>query len=147
VDSGRANPSTAQQYLRILVSMKICGAFLAEKTEAFNNKLNVEGGMICKYRVGPDRTAKFDLAVLTVGDNSDADRLIVIEISPPDGSGQPIHMHRELPANLMTADAGFACFQLRLNLTSNGRWTVAVSGSAGEVALPLIVSGPLPRDR
>jgi hypothetical protein len=143
---GWFNPSTAQQYLLILRGMKICGAFLAEKTEAFDNKLNVQGGMICKYRVGPDRTAKFDLAVLTVGDDSGADRLIVIEISPPDG-GQPIHIHRELPANLTTADAGFACFQLRLNLTSNGRWTVAVSGAAGEVSLPLIVSGPLPRNR
>ena len=144
VGRGRANPPTAQEYLRILEGMRICGAFLAEKTEAFNNKLNVEGGMICKYRVGPDRTAKFDLAVLTVGDDSGADRLIVIEISPPDG-GQPIHMHRELPATLTTADAGFACFQLRLNLTSNGRWTVAVSGAGGQVSLPLIVSGPLAR--
>jgi hypothetical protein len=126
--------------------MKICGAFLAEKTEAFNNKLNVEGGVISKYRVGPDRTAQFDLAVLTVGDDSGADRLIVVEISPPDG-GQPIHMHRELPENLTTADAGFACFQLRLVLTSNGRWTVAVSGTAGQVSLPLTVSGPAPSSR
>lgn len=126
--------------------MRISGAFLAEKTEAFDNKLNVQGGVICKYKVGSDREAKFDLALLTQGDTGGADRLIVIEISPPDG-GQPIHMHRELPENLTSADAGFACFQLRLPLNSNGRWTVAVKGAAGDVSLPLIVNGPLPRNR
>jgi hypothetical protein len=126
--------------------MRISGAFLAEKTEAVDNKLNVQGGVIVKYKVGPDRVAKFDLAVLTQGDTGGADRLVVIEISPPDG-GPAIHMHRELPANLTTADAGFACFQFRLTLNSNGRWTVAMTGEAGEVSLPLIVSGPLPRNR
>lgn len=126
--------------------MRISGAFLAEKTEAFDNKLNVQGGVICKYKVGPDRVATFDIVVLTQGDAGGADRLVVIEISPPDG-GQAIHMHRELPANLTNADAGFACFQFRLTLNSNGRWTVAMKGAAGEVSLPLIVSGPLPRNR
>ncbi len=75
--------------------MRISGAFLAEKTEAVDNKLNVQGGVIVTYKVGPDRVAKFDLAVLTQGDTGGADRLVVIEISPPDG-GQAIHMHREL---------------------------------------------------
>ncbi|HWF70759.1 MAG TPA: hypothetical protein VG187_14575 [Mycobacterium sp.] len=126
--------------------MRISGAFLAEKTEAFDNKLNVQGGVICKYKVGPDRVAQFDIVVLTQGDTGGADRLVVIEVSPPDG-GEPLHMHRELPANLTNADAGFACFQFRLTLNSNGRWTVAMKGAAGEVSLPLIVSGPLPRNR
>jgi hypothetical protein len=102
--------------------------------------------VICKYKVGPDRVAKFDLVVVTQGDTGGADRLVVIEISPPNG-GQPIHMHRQLPANLTTADVGFVCFQFRLNLNSNGRWTVGMTGEAGEVSLPLIVSGPLPRNR
>jgi hypothetical protein len=124
--------------------MRISGAFLAEKTEAFDNKLNVQGGVICNYKVGADRQAKFDLALLTQGDTGDADRLIVIELLPPDG-GQPIHMHRELPASLTEADAGFACFQFQLPLNSNGRWTVNVTGAAGEASLPLIVSGPSPR--
>jgi hypothetical protein len=127
--------------------MRISGAFLAEKTEAFDNKLNVMGGVISKFKVGPDRVAQFDLAVLTQGDSGGADRLVVIEVSPPDGGGQPIHMHRELPANLTNAEAGFACFQLRLTLNSNGPWTVAVKGAAGEVSLPLTVNGPLPRNR
>jgi hypothetical protein len=126
--------------------MRISGAFLAEKTEAVDDKLNVQGGVICKYKVGPDRVAKFDLVVVTQGDTGGADRLVVIEISPPNG-GQPIHMHRQLPANLTTADVGFVCFQFRLNLNSNGRWTVGMTGEAGEVSLPLIVSGPLPRNR
>lgn len=76
--------------------MRISGAFLTEKTEAFDNKLNVQGGVISKYKVGPDRMAQFDIAVLTQGDTGGSDRLVVIEVSPPNG-GQPIHMHRELP--------------------------------------------------
>lgn len=126
--------------------MRISGAFLAEKTEAFDNKLNVEGGVISKYKVGPDRAAKFDIVVLTQGDAGGADRLVVIEVSPPNG-GQPVHIHRELPMNLTNADTGFACFQLRLTLNVNGRWTVAMKGAAGDVALPLTVSGPAPRNR
>jgi hypothetical protein len=126
--------------------MRISGAFLAEKTEAFDNKLNVQGGVISKYKVGPDRTAQFDIVVLTQGDTGGADRLVVIEVSPPDG-GQPLHMHRELPANLTNADTGFACFQFKLTLNVNGRWIVAMKGASGEASLPLTVSGPSPRSR
>src|ERR1700680_3630994 len=80
-------------------SMRISGAFLAEKVEAVNNKLNVQGGVISNYKVGRDRVAQFDIVVLTQGDTQDtggADRLVVIEVAPPDG-GEPLHMHRELP--------------------------------------------------
>jgi hypothetical protein len=139
------NLTTAQRCLRILGGMRISGAFLAEKTSAVDNKLNVEGGVIANYKVGRDRLAKFDIVVLTQGDTGGTDRLVVIEISPPDG-GQALHLHRELPMNLTTADAGFVCFQFNLTMNSNGRWTVAMKGAAGEVSLPLNVSGPLPRN-
>ncbi len=124
--------------------MRISGAFLAEKTEAFDNKLNVQGGVISKYRVGRDRVAQLDLVVLTQGDSGSADHLIVIEVSPPDG-GQPLHLHRELPMNLTNADVGFASFQLRLTLNLNGRWTISLTGGAGAVSLPLTVTGPSQR--
>jgi hypothetical protein len=129
--------------------MRISGAFLAEKVEAVNNKLNVVGGVISNYKIGRDRVAQFDIVVLTQGDTGDtgsADRLVVIEISPPDG-GEPLHMHRELPTNLANADVGFACFQFRLTLNLNGRWVVTMRGGAGDISLPLTVSGPLPRNR
>ena len=124
--------------------MRISGAFLAEKVEAVDNKLNVRGGVISNYKLGPDRVAKFDLVVLTQGDTENAagtDRLVVIEVSPPNGA-EPLHLHRELPMNLTNADVGFACFQLRLTLHLNGRWLVKMSGAAGNVSLPLTVSGP-----
>jgi hypothetical protein len=127
--------------------MRISGAFLAEKTTAAANKLDVKGGVISKYNVGPDRVAQFDIVVLTQADDDtgSTDRLVVIEVSPPNG-GEPLHMHRELPANLRNADVGFACFQFRLTLNLNGRWIVAMSGAAGAVSLPLTVSGPPPRN-
>jgi len=124
--------------------MRISGAFLAEKVEVMNNKLNVKGGVISNYNVGRDRAAHFNIVVLTQGDTEDTDeidRLVVIEVVPPNG-GEPLHMHRELPMNLRNADVGFVCFQFRLTLNLNGRWVVKMSGAAGEVALPLTVSGP-----
>jgi hypothetical protein len=124
--------------------MRISGAFLAETVEAVDNKLNVRGGVISNYKVGRDRMAKFDVVVLTQGGTEDAsgtDRLVVIEVLPPNG-GEPLHMHRELPMNLTKADVGFACFQLRLALNLNGRWLVKMSGTAGDISLPLTVSGP-----
>ena len=124
--------------------MKISGAFLAEKVEAVNNKLNVRGGVISKYKVGRDRVANFDLVVLTQGDAKDADRLLVVEVSPPNGA-EALHMHRELPSNLTDADVGFACFQFQLTLNLNGRWMISLSGKAGSVSLPLTVSGPSPK--
>lgn len=142
------NPTTAHQFLRILGSMRISGAFLAEKTSAVDNKLDVQGGVISNYKVGRDRLAKFDIVVLTQGDTGGADRLVVIEVSPPAGEdGEPLHLHRELPMNLTNADVGFVCFQFNLALNVNGRWTVAMKGAAGEVSLPLTVSGPLPRNK
>jgi hypothetical protein len=124
--------------------MRISGAFLAEKVEAVDNKLNVKGGVIANYKVGRDRVAQFDIVVLTHGGTEDAggtDRLVVIEVVPPNG-GEPLHMHRELPMNLKNADVGFACFQFRLTLVLNGRWVVKMSGAAGDVSLPMTVSGP-----
>ncbi len=128
--------------------MRISGAFLAEKVEAVNNKLNVVGGVISNYKVGRDRLAQFDIVVLTqadTGDTGSTERLVVIEVSPPNG-GEPLHMHRELPANLTNADVGFVCFQFRLTLNLNGRWVVTMRGAAGEISLPLTVSGPSPRN-
>jgi hypothetical protein len=124
--------------------MHISGAFLAEKVEAVNNKMNVKGGVISNYRVGRDRVAKFDIVVLTQGDAEDTggtDRLVVIEVVPPNG-GEPLHMHRELPMNLTNADVGFACFQFQLTFNLNGRWLIKMSGAAGDISLPLTVSGP-----
>ena len=60
-----SNLTTAHQYLRILGSVRISGAFLAEKVDAVNNKLNVTGGVIANYKVGPDRVAQFHIVVLT----------------------------------------------------------------------------------
>src|ERR1700742_5355147 len=117
--------------------MRISGAFLAEKVEAVDNKLNVKGGVIANYNVGRDRVAQFDIVVLTQGDDGDtgsSDRLVVIEVSPPDG-GEPLHMHRELPTNLVYADGGFACWQFRLTLKVNGGFISAVTGIVGTVAL------------
>lgn len=124
--------------------MRISGAFLAENVSAVDNKMNVRGGVISRYTLGPDRLAKFDIVVLTQGDTDNADRLIVIEVSPPNG-GEPLHLHRELPMSAVGADVAFTTYQFRLPMKVNGRWTVAVKGAAGEVSLPLTVSGPKAR--
>lgn len=145
VQMSSSNSTTAHHCSPILGTMRISGAFLAEKTAAVANKLDVTGGVISKYKVGRDRVAQFDIVVLTQGDTGGADRLVVVEVTPPEG-GEPLHMHRELPMSIMNGDVGFACFQFRLTLNVNGRWIIGMKGAAGEVSLPLTVSGPLPRN-
>src|ERR1700733_15158118 len=103
------NADTAHQCSRILGRMRISGAFLAEKVEAVDNKLNVKGGGLANFRGGPARVAQCDIVVLTHGDDGDtgaSDRLVVIEVSPPDG-GEPLHNNRELPTNWVNGREGF----------------------------------------
>ena len=60
------------------------GAFLAEAAATVDNKLNVQGGVLSRYTVGPDRWAQFMLVVLTRADGEDSDaRRVTVEIRPP----------------------------------------------------------------
>jgi hypothetical protein len=118
----------------------IVGAFLAESASVVNNKLEVSGGVLSGFMVGPDRSAAFTLVVLTQAETGNPDRRVEVEIWPPSGE-DPLRVEHELPDAAASGEIGFAFFNFEVNLPDDGRWVLVVTGGAGVVSLPLTVSG------
>jgi hypothetical protein len=118
----------------------ITGAFLAESASVVDNKLNVSGGVLSGFRLGPDRQAKFVLVVLTQVETDSALRQVEVEIRPPTDD-DPLVIGYELPEAAAGGEIGFAFFNVEVRLPSNGRWVFVVTCGAGVFSLPLEVSG------
>jgi hypothetical protein len=118
----------------------IVGAFLAEAASAVDNKLSVSGGVLLRFAVEADRMAQLLLVVLTQAEPDNADRRIDVEIRPPT-EDDPLNVEFELPEAAIAAELGFAIFPIEVTLPVDGRWVLVVSGGAGMISLPLIVSG------
>jgi len=114
------------------------GAFLAEAAATVDNKLNVQGGVLSKYTVGPDRLARFVLVVLTRPDAEDRDRRVDVQIKPPTPDG-PISKWFEAPEAAVGEFPGFAFFGIDVRLPFDGRWVIDVTSAGAGVSLPLIV--------
>jgi hypothetical protein len=121
----------------------ITGAFVAEAAAAVDNKLNVSGGVVSRFAVGPDRFARFVLVVLTESETDDGERRIDVEIRPPNDD-EPIKMDFELPTVAVAEFPGFAFFEIGIKLPVDGRWVLVVTGGTGAVSLPLLVSEMTP---
>jgi hypothetical protein len=121
----------------------ITGALVAEAAAAVDNKLNVSGGVISRFAVGPDRFVRFVLVVLTESETDDADRRLDVELRPPNDD-EPILMDFELPAIAVAEFPGFAFFEIQTRLPVDGRWVMVVTGGAGAISLPLLVSEMTP---
>ena len=119
------------------------GAFLAEAAATVDNKLNVQGGVLSRYTVGPDRWAQFMLVVLTRADGEDSDARVTVEIRPPTLE-KPLERQFEVPEASIGEFPGFAFFDLAVNLPSDGRWVIVVNGGTDVVSLPLQVSSWTP---
>lgn len=117
----------------------ITGAFLAESASVVDNKLTVSGGVLSGYMVGPDRMARFVLVVLTQAETDSPDREVAVEIRPPAGD-EPLTVEYQLPEAAAGGEIGFAYFNVEVCLPVNGRWVFVVTGGAGAVSLPLLVS-------
>ena len=118
----------------------IVGAFLAEAASAVNNKLSVSGGVLLRFAVEADRLARFLLVVLTQSETGNPERRIGVEIRPPTDD-EPLNIEFELPEAAITAELGFAIFPIEVKLPVDGRWVLVVTGGAGMISLPLLVSG------
>ncbi|BBX75452.1 hypothetical protein H7H78_13990 [Mycobacterium shinjukuense] len=118
----------------------IVGAFLAEAASVVDNKLNVSGGVLYRFAVEPDRSAQFLLVTLTQAETDNPDRRVGVEIRPPTDD-EPLFLEFELPEAATAAEVGFAIFPIDVILPSDGRWVIVVTGGAGAISLPLIVSG------
>jgi hypothetical protein len=124
----------------------LTGAFLAEQAATVDNKLNVAGGVLSKYTVGPDRSASFVLVVLTRADTSDSDasdRRVEVELMPPTGEA-PILRRYEVPEASIGEFPGFAFFGVDVSLPVDGRWVIVVTGATEAITLPLVVDAWTP---
>src|ERR1700739_3188994 len=109
----------------------LSGAFLAEAAATVDNKLNVQGGVLSRFAVGPDRLARFMLVVLTLPNDDDSGRRVDVEITPPTLDA-PMRTSFEAPEATLGELPGFAFFGIDVTLPSDGRWGVEVtSGGAG----------------
>ncbi len=119
--------------------MIVTGAFLAEAAATVDNKLNVQGGVLSKFTVGPDRFARFVLVVLTQPDSDDdSDRRVDVEIRPP-SLDAPQYKWFDAPQAAVGEFPGFAFFEIEARLPVDGRWTIDVSSGDSAVSLPLVV--------
>lgn len=118
----------------------ITGAFLADAAAVVNNKLDVTGGVLSGYLVGPDRTARMVLVVLTQTETDGPVRRVEVEIRPP-GGDEPQHLTYDLPEAAASGEIGFAYFTVEVSLPADGRWVFVVTCGPGAVSLPLQVSG------
>jgi hypothetical protein len=121
----------------------VTGAFLAEAAATVDNKLNVQGGVLSRFTVGPDRFARFVLVVLTRPDDNDSDRRVDIEIRPPTLDA-PQYKWFEAPEAAVGEFPGFAFFEIDARLPVDGRWVIDVTCGDSAVSLPLVVSGWTP---
>lgn len=119
--------------------MILTGAFLADAAAAVDNKLNVQGGVLSRFAVGPDRLARFVLVVLTQAEPDSWDRDITVEMRPPTDD-EPIRLNFEAPEAAVAEFPGFAFFEIQLRLPVNGRWVLVVTGGTGAISLPVLVS-------
>ncbi len=119
--------------------MILTGAFLAEQAATIDNKLNVAGGVLSKFTVGPDRSASFVLVVLTRADaESSDDRRVEVELIPPTGEA-PMVRRFEVPEASIGEFPGFAFFGIEAILPVDGRWVLVVTGGNEAITLPLLV--------
>ncbi len=121
----------------------ITGVFLAESASVVDNKLNVSGGVLSRFMVGPDREARFVLVVLTQAETDSPVRRVEVEIMPPtdEMDDESLVIGYELPDAAVGGEIGFAFFDVDVRLPVNGRWVFVVTGGAGTYSLPLLVSG------
>ncbi len=119
----------------------ITGAFLAEAASVVDNKLNVSGGVLSRFVVGPDRQANFVLVVLTQAETDSPMPRVEVEIRPPTSDDDALVVEYELPDAAADGEIGFAFFNIEVKLPVNGRWVFVVTGGAGTFSLPLQVHG------
>jgi hypothetical protein len=118
----------------------ITGAFLAESAEAVDNKLNVTGGVLENYTVGPDREVRVILVLLTQTQTGETKRDFEVNLRPPALSHpDPLTIRGPLPEGAARGESGFACIQIGIGLPFDGRWVFEASAGGNTVAVPLNV--------
>ena len=118
--------------------MTVTWAFLAESAATVDNKLNVTGGVLSRYAVGPERLARFVLVLMTEADSDNPERQVDVEFRPPTFD-EPVRKQFEVPEFAISKLPGFAFFDIEVELPVDGRWLILVSGGTGTISIPLII--------
>ena len=118
--------------------MTVTCAFLAESAATVDNKLNVSGGVLSRYTVGPERVARFVLVLMTEADSDNPDGRVDVEFRPPTFD-EPVRKKFEVPEAAIGKFPGFAFFDVEVNLPVDGRWLMLVSGGSGTISIPLVI--------
>ncbi len=125
----------------------VTGAFLAEAAATVDNKLNVSGGVLSRYMVGPDRWVRLVLVVLTRADSSadesGSEPWVDVEIKPPT-LDDPARQRFEIPTASIGEFPGYAFFDIQAMLPFDGRWAIEVTGGGETISLPLVVDSWTP---
>jgi hypothetical protein len=117
--------------------VKVTGALLAEAASVVGGKLNVVGGVVHRFRTGPDRVVNLTLVVLAQFDTSESGPKLTVELITPSGDSQSERL--EMPPVSLGTEVGFACWPLWVPAETDGRYVFVVSGDEGSVSLPLTV--------
>jgi len=120
----------------------VTGAFLAESAAVVDNKLDVKGGVLSSYRVGPDRIAKLNLVVLTQAQAFDKDVRLNIEVVKPSGEIQAVQA--AIPDVTLKGENGFAFFPVGLIAETDGRYVLVVTCGGSSVSITLKVTSQTP---
>jgi len=115
----------------------ITGAFLAEAASSEHNKLNVRGGVLSSYQVGPDRIANVTLVVLTQAEAGDKAVRLNIEAIKPNGDTQVLQV--AIPEVSMKSQNGFAFFPMAIGAETNGRYALILTCGSSTHSLNLTV--------
>ena len=121
--------------------MIITGAFIAEKAAVLDNKLQVWGGVLDTWTVGPDRRAEFAVVTLLQTEAGETNWSLGLQLRTPSGEAH------DLPPFEVAANVGenrFACPTLGFALPQDGRHVIIVtaissSGEQSSAAIPFVV--------
>lgn len=125
----------------MLGPVKVTGALLAEDASVVDGKLNVRGGFLRHFQVGPDRTAVMTLIVFTEFEDRDTAPKVTLGLVKPCGDAQEEQIDMPVPSMAPGGEVGFAFWPILIPVEADGKYLLEVRGDEGVVSLPLTVRG------
>lgn len=123
----------------MLGAVKVTGALLAEAASVVDGKLDVRGGFLRHFQVGPDRTAEMTLIVFTEFEDGDTTPQLTVGLMKPSGDSQEEQIDVPAPSMAPGGEVAFAFWSIVIPVEEDGKYLLEVRGDKGAVSLPLTV--------
>jgi hypothetical protein len=123
----------------MLSAVKVTGALLAEAASVEDGKLDVRGGFLRHFHVGPDRTAEMTLIVFTEFEDGDTTPKVTVGLMKPSGDSQEEQIDVPVPSLAPGGEVAFAFWSILIPVEDDGKYLLEVRGDKGAVSLPLTV--------